>query len=445
MKEVLILGAGLVAKPMVGYLLDRGFELMIASPMKDRAEDMIGKNPLGSAIDWSMDDKATLDRLISEYKVVVSLLPYKYHTDVAKVCLAHGKSLVTTSYVQPSMLELDEEARKKGILLLNEIGLDPGIDHMSAMKIIDHIHSQGGSVESFYSLCGALPAPEAADNPLKYKFSWSPKGVVLASMNSALYLRDGKRVFIETSGLFRDRFTYNFPGIGNLEVYPNRDSISYAGIYGIPEVRSMYRGTFRYKGWCETLDIFKSLGMLDDKPGDYAGMSYSHFLASCAGIENVNLKSSIAKKLGLSENSPPVASLDYLGFFSDEITGYTITSPFEITSGRMIGRMLLSDDERDMVVMQHVFLASYPSGKREVIKSSILDFGTPATNTSIARTVALPAAIAVKMILSKSLELTGVRRPVVPAIYIPVLEELKNLGIEMKEEYGLPASEMLVH
>lgn len=443
MKKVLILGAGLVVKPMVEYLLKNGIGLMIASPMKQRADEMINGNPLGSSLDWSMDDPATLEKLVAEYDVTVSLLPYKYHSDIALVCLRHGKSLVTTSYIQPLIQTLAEAARKAGVLFLNEVGLDPGIDHMSAMKIIDHIHNEGGKVEEFYSLCGALPAPEAADNPLKYKFSWSPKGVILASLNSAHYLKNGKEVFIEPEDLFKDRFTYNFPGVGDLEVYPNRDSKSYIEIYGIPETKTMYRGTFRYKGWCETLDVMKNLKMLADTLKDYRGMTYAEFLAERGGIENRNLKKTIAAKLGIPESSDAVASLDFLGFFSNEILQHKSTTPFEITSDRMIKKMLLADDERDMVILQHIFLASYPKGRKEVIKSSLLDFGTPATNTSISRTVALPASIAVKMILEKKINLTGVYRPVVPEIYNPILNELKTLGIEMKEEYGLPESTIM--
>jgi saccharopine dehydrogenase-like NADP-dependent oxidoreductase len=416
---------------------------MIASPMKQRADEMINGDPLGSAIDWSMDDPAMLEKLIKEHDITVSLLPYKYHSEVARVCLIHGKSLVTTSYIQPEMLKLDEDAKKKGLLFLNEIGLDPGIDHMTAMRIIDHIHNKNGDVEGFYSLCGALPAPESADNPMKYKFSWSPKGVILASRNSALYLKNGKKINIGSEDLFKDIFTYNFPGIGDLEVYPNRDSVSYIDIYKIPETKTMYRGTFRYKGWCESLDVMKSLGMLDDTVKNYSGMSYSEFLAERAGLKAENLKGTIAKLHGISDKESALDSLEYLGFFSDEKLNYRSSTPFEITSDRMIKKMLLSVNERDLVVLQHIVLASYPDGKKEVIKSSMLDFGSPATNTSIARTVALPAAIAVRMILEKKIEVTGVCRPVIPQIYNPVLDELKTLGIEMKEEYGLPVREMI--
>jgi saccharopine dehydrogenase (NADP+, L-glutamate forming) len=442
MNKVLILGAGMVVKPMIEYLLEHKINVMIASPMKDRADSIIKGNPLGTSLWWSMDDKAKLDKLVTEYDVVVSLLPYKFHSEVAKVCLKNKKPLVTTSYVQPEMLSMSSEVEKAGILFLNEIGLDPGIDHMSAMKIIDHIHNEGGKILEFYSLCGALPAPEAVNNPMKYKFSWSPKGVVLASRNSALYLKKGQKVFIEPVNLFRDRFTYNFPGAGEMEVYPNRDSISYIDIYGIPEVSTIYRGTFRYKGWCETLDAMKQLNLLDDTIHDYTGKSYVEFLAGMAGVSPADIKTNVSKKLGLTGDSVPIKSFDFLGFFNDELMNYGETSPLEIVSDRMIEKMPLNDNERDMVAMQHIFHAVYPDGSKEVIKSSMLDFGSAATNTAIARTVALPSAIAVRMILDKKINLNGVYRPVVPQIYIPVLDELKTLGIEMKEEYGLPEYEI---
>jgi saccharopine dehydrogenase (NADP+, L-glutamate forming) len=443
MKKVLILGAGLVVKPMVEFLLENGFRITIATTTKEKADRMIKGHPNGSSLRWSTDDTTTLEKLVNEHDIIVSFLPYRYHTGVAITCIKYFKPLVTTSYVQPEMQALDKDASNAGVLILNEIGLDPGIDHMTAMKIIDHIHGKDGKVEEFYSLCGALPAPEVTDNPLNYKFSWSPKGVILASRNSALYLKKDKRIFIEPQNLFKDRFSYNFPGVGELEVYPNRDSISYIAIYGIPEASTIYRGTFRFRGWCETLDAMKSLNMLDDSVKNYSGKSYAEFLAERAGTGTDDLKKSIASKLGISESSAAIRSFEFLGFFSDEILNYAEASPFDITSDRMIKRMPLSDNERDMVVLQHIFLASFPDGSKEVIKSSMLDFGSPSTNTAIARTVALPAAIAVKMIVEKKIVLKGVYRPVVPQIYNPVINELKTLGIEMKEEFELPESEII--
>jgi len=444
MNKVLILGAGLVVKPMVEYLLEHNFKVKIATTTKEKADRMIKGHPNGSSMRWSAEETDTLEKLINEHDITVSFLPYRYHVIAAKICIKCSKPLITTSYVQPEMQALDEAAKSAGVILLNEIGLDPGIDHMTAKKVIDHIHDRGGKVEEFYSLCGALPAPEAADNPLKYKFSWSPKGVVLASRNSALYLKKGKRVIIEPLNLFKDRFIYNFQGIGDLEVYPNRDSISYTDIYKIQEASTMYRGTFRYKGWCETLDAMKALNMLDDTIIDYTGMDYAGFIAERTGVDTGYLKDKVAMKLGISVESVALESLEWLGFFSNEKMECTKTSPFEITASRMISKMLITGNERDMVVMQHIFLAVYPDGNREVIKSSLLDFGSSSSNTAVARTVALPASIAVKMILEKKINLTGVCRPVFPEIYNPVLDELKTLGIEMKEEFGLPESEMII-
>jgi saccharopine dehydrogenase (NADP+, L-glutamate forming) len=443
MKKVLILGAGLVVKPMVEYLLENKFIVVIASRKKDRAEAMLNGHPNGFHVQWSMEESNKLEQIINESDIAISLLPYKFHTEVSKVCLKHHKSLVTTSYVQPEMYVMDQEVKGAGLIFLNEIGLDPGIDHMSAMKIIDYIHNNDGHVEEFYSLCGALPAPEAVDNPLGYKFSWSPKGVILASRNSASYLKKGKKIFIEPENLFKDRFSYLFPGTGELEVYPNRDSVSYIDIYGIHETKTMYRGTFRFKGWCETLDVMKELRMLDDSVRDYSGMSLVEFMAERAGTGVENLRDHLINRPGMAGMSAAIKSLEWLGFFSNEKMNYSKASPFDITSDRMISTMSLSDSEQDMIIMQHILLASYPGGKREVIKSSLRDFGSPATNTAIARTVALPAAVAVKMILEKTINLKGVLRPVAQQIYNPVLEELKRLGIEMKEEYGLPESEMI--
>jgi saccharopine dehydrogenase-like NADP-dependent oxidoreductase len=443
MKKVLILGAGLVVKPMVEFLLENNFSITIATTTKEKADRMIKGHPNGSSMRWSTDETDTLEKLVNEHDIAVSFLPYRFHVLVAKTCVRYGKPLVTTSYVQPEMQALNEDAKKAGVLLLNEIGLDPGIDHMTAMKIIDHVHDKGGRIDEFYSLCGALPAPEAADNPLKYKFSWSPKGVVLAGRNNALYLKKGKKVSIDTLNLFKDTFTYDFPGVGELEVYPNRDSTSYIDIYGIHEASTMYRGTFRYKGWCETLDAMKQLNMLDDTPIDYTGMDYSGFLAERGGMGTTGLRKNVAHKLGIPEGSVVMESLEWLGFFSNEKMNLGKTSPFEITANRMICKMPLSEHDRDMVVMQHIFFAAYPDGKKEVIKSSMLDYGSPSTNTAVARTVALPASIAIKMILEKKINLKGVFRPVLPQIYNPVIDELKTLGIEMKEEYGLPESEMI--
>lgn len=443
MKKVLILGAGLVSKPMVEYLLEEGFEVIVATRTVEKAHKLIGGHKNGRAIAWLMDDSKTLSDMVRDSDLTVSLLPYRFHVDVAKFCLKFKKPLVTTSYVSPAMQALHDDAVKAGVIFLNEVGLDPGIDHMSAMRVIDHAKKKGGHIEEFYSLCGALPAPEDANNPFGYKFSWSPKGVVLASRNGATYLKHGKTVNIEPIDLFKARFTHTFPGVGEMEVYPNRDSVSFVDIYGLKGIKTMYRGTYRFKGWCETLDLMKAIGLIDDGDKDYKGVTFRQFVAEKAGVPGKDIKKELKEKPGLNPTDKALEALEWLGLFDNTDMGYGVTSPFEITSDLMIKKMWMNDNERDMVVMQHLFLVTYNDGKSEVISSRMLDFGTPATNTSIARTVALPAAMAVKMILTGKINLHGVYRPTLPELYNPILDELEANGIKMIEEYGLPVDRMI--
>jgi saccharopine dehydrogenase-like NADP-dependent oxidoreductase len=442
MKKILILGAGLVANPIVKYLLGKNFKVSVASNTPERAEGMVANHPAGQTIYWEADDEETLDTLVAGHDLTVSLLPYRFHVMVANHCLKHRKNLVTTSYVKPEMMALDEEAKEAGILFLNEMGLDPGIDHMSAMRIIDKIHSNEGAVLEFYSLCGALPAPEAADNPFRYKFSWSPKGVVLAGNSDAHYLRHGIEVSIPTSDLFKDPFEVDFPGVGKLDVYPNRDSMAYQGIYGIPEAQTVFRGTFRYKGWCETMDVMKRLNLISPDAFDMKGMSYAGMIAHQAGLkESTPIRQQVAAWLGIPENSYSLGAMEWLGLFNTGSMGRGIDSTFEVTSDLMISKMGLGWTERDMVALQHTFLAGYSNGRKEVIRSRMLDFGTQATDTSIARTVALPAAIGAEMILLGKITAKGVHIPVIPEIYNPVLDQLEHMNIRMVEEYGLPLNE----
>ncbi len=441
MKKVLILGAGMVVKPMVDYLLDHQIFVTIASRTKSKADEILNNRDNGQTVPWTVDKEAELDKMIEEHDLAVSLLPYAYHAMVAKMCIKHKKNMVTTSYVQPEMFALNEEAKKAGIVILNEIGVDPGIDHMSAQKIIDEVHEKGGKIEEFYSITGALAAPEAADNPLKYKFSWSPKGVVKAGNNAARYLKNGKEVNIPSKDLFKATFFTNFPNIGELEVYPNRDSINYIDIYQIPEAKTMFRGTFRYRGWCETIDTMKALKLISEEPIDLEGMTYADLIAHQINAKDASdIKKKTADYLNISEDAHALKALEWLGLFDDKPINRKKDSPFEVTSDLMMKKMELGQEERDIVAMQHTFLVDFDN-KKEVIKSSMLAHGSPSTDTSVARTVAIPAAIAVKLILDGEIDLKGVYRPVIPEIYNPVLEELEEYDIKLEEEYGLPESE----
>jgi len=435
MNKVLILGAGMVANPMVDYLLENNFIVTVASRTVTKADKLIANRKNGTAIAWTIDDFAGLEKLVAQHDLVVSLLPYMHHVSVAKMCIALGKNMVTTSYVSPAMRELDTEARASGIIILNEIGVDPGFDHMTAMRIIDKVKSEGGKIKEFYSLCGALAAPEEANNPFRYKFSWSPYGVILAGNNSAKYLEKGKIVEIPTEDLFKNPLQIDFPGVGGMEVYPNRDSLAYIDIYNIPEVETMYRGTFRYPNWCKIMDVIKTLGMVSTEIQNFEGKTLKEVVAEKLDVYPKNVKEKVAGRLKLALDGPVIAALDWLGYFRDDRVNISERSTFDITAGLMLKKMMLPEGARDMVIMQHSFVVEQANGKTRAIKSRMLDFAT-AGDTSIARTVALPAAIAVKMILSGEIKDKGVQIPVNKTIYEPVLTELEKLGISMIEEWG---------
>ncbi|HTW90516.1 MAG TPA: saccharopine dehydrogenase C-terminal domain-containing protein [bacterium] len=436
MKKILILGAGLVSRPMVRYLLDvPDFEVVVASRTVSKAQELVGSHPRGKAVALNVENDADLDKQVAGADLAVSLLPYTFHVKVAGLCLKYKKPLVTTSYVSDAMRALDAQARAAGVIFLNEMGLDPGIDHMSAMKIIHGVQKAGGKVASFMSYCGGLPAPEANDNPLGYKFSWSPKGVVMAGRNDARYLKDGKEVFIPGPELFGNRWPLKVAEGYEFEAYANRNSLPYIETYGLAGVRTMLRGTLRNPGWCETLKAIADLGVLKDdsvKTG-IAGLTPAAWLRGYvpARAGASGLRADVAAKLGLKPDHPILERFAWLGLFDEKPIGLDAGSNLDILAKQMLDRMAYKPAERDMIVLHHEFIAEMPQAER--IYSTLIAFGEPNGDSSMARTVSLPAAIGVRMILHGELKLTGVQIPVLPEIYGPVLSELARLGIECKE------------
>jgi saccharopine dehydrogenase-like NADP-dependent oxidoreductase len=338
--------------------------------------------------------------------------------------------MLTTSYVSPEMRALDAMAKEAGIIIMNEIGVDPGYDHMTAMEIIDGVQEEGGKVDEFYSLCGALCAPEASDNPFRYKFSWAPKGVVMASNNGARFLKNGQVMDIDTSDLFKKPMVIDFPEVESMHVYPNRDSLAYIDLYGIPEVKTMYRGTFRYENWCAALDLLKALKLTGYEELDLKGKTFAQVTAELNGLNAEHIKEDIQIKFDLDETHPGLKALEWLGVLDPKPVHLEKGSAFDLTSDLMIEKMMMDDSERDMVIMQHIFSVTRSSGDKERIISRMIDYGNR-NYTSIARTVALPAAIAVELILEGKIRETGVQIPIIKSIYAPVLSKLENLGISM--------------
>lgn len=437
MKKVLVLGAGLVTRPLVQYLLDQeNVQVIVASRTVSKADALVSGHPQGKSIELNVKDDAKLEELVKEADVVISLLPYTYHVKVAEMCLKHGVHLVTTSYVSPAMRALNERAKEKNLLLLNEIGLDPGIDHMSAMKIIDDVEEEGGKIVSFESCCGGLPAPDANDNPFGYKFSWSPRGVVMAGRNSAQYLKDGKKVEIEGKNLFNNHWQKEVDVLGKLEVYPNRDSVMYQDLYGLEDAATVFRGTFRNPGWSETLYKISNMGWLDDtERPELKDKTFAEVTAHLIGSESAeNIKEKTAEEINVAVDSPVIEKMEWLGLFSDEDANAEPPTYLDVLANRMLEKMPYKEGERDMIVLQHDFIIENKNGERENIISLLIDYGIPEGDSAMARTVSLPAAIATKLILDDKINITGVHIPNMKEIYEPVLAELENMNIKFVDK-----------
>lgn len=434
MNKVLVLGAGMVSRPLVRYLLDLpGVTVTMASRTVEKAETIIDNHPDGTPVALNVQNDEKLESLVKNADVIVSLLPYTFHVKVAKLCINHKKHLVTTSYVSPEMNALDKDAKETGVLLLNECGLDPGIDHMSAMKIIHDVEQQNGYIQHFRSTTGALPSHENNTNPFGYKFSWSPRGVLLASRNPAKWLENGELVSIPGENLFENYKLQDVPKVGTFENYPNRNSVQYKDIYGLEKAETVYRGTFRMTGWCETLRAIAQLGWLDDKKIDDPGLkTYADVTAHLLSTKKESLYEDTAEILHLPSYAAVLKRLEWLGLFSDISLPEDKDNPLDYLNVLTLEKMSLPDDEKDMIVMHHEFTAVYDD-KKEYLTSTLVNYGEPRGDSAVARTVALPAAIAVKMILNNTIKLTGVRIPIIPEIYNPILNELETMDISFTE------------
>ncbi|MBN2491633.1 MAG: saccharopine dehydrogenase NADP-binding domain-containing protein [Planctomycetes bacterium] len=435
MARILLLGAGLVTRPLVHYLLEQtDHELTIATRTVSKAQTLLTGHPRGVARELLVDDHAALEAAVADHDLAISLLPYTYHVRVARLCLKHHKHMVTTSYISPEMRGLDAEARAAGITILNEIGVDPGIDHMSAMRVIDDVKRRGGTVVAFSSYCGGLPAPEANTNPWGYKFSWSPRGVLLAGLNDGRYLSGGRVIDIPGKDLFAHYEVIDVPGAGEFEGYTNRNCLGYIDLYGLTGIPDMFRGTLRYPGWCNTMKAVVDLGLLDATPrSELRGKTFRQMVEllvpDAAGEDD--LRGAVAGFLGIEPDSEPMSRLQWLGLFGDDPLP-DAPSVLDVLVARMLEKLAYASGERDMLVLYHRFQAQF-ADHRETISSTLVDFGIPGGDSSMSRTVSLPAAIATRLILTGEISAPGVLAPVTPDIYEPVLTELESMGIVCEE------------
>jgi saccharopine dehydrogenase-like NADP-dependent oxidoreductase len=435
MKKILILGAGAVARPAVTYLLPKeGIEVIVADQDTAKAEALVAGCPRGRSVAFDAGDTTTLDRHIAAADIVVSLLPWTLHPAIARLCLIHGKHLVTASYVKEEMQAMDREARDKGLIFLNEVGVDPGLDHMSAMQIINAVRAEGGRIDSFFSYCGGLPALESNNNPLGYKFSWSPEGAMLAATNDGRYMEHGEVYEVPGEDLFKHYWLKSVPGAGVFEAYVNRDALPYLKIYGIEDASGMYRGTLRNVGYCETWDFIKQLGLLNRKMKfDFDEVTPREVLANIVNCPETNLRAGVAAHLKIPEHSLTLKKLEWLGLLSDRKLKIGTASVFEMFSHTLRHRLVYNEGEVDLLVMHHEFEAIYPGLPRQRIQSTLIDYGDPDGDSSMSRTVGYPVGIAASLIAAGKISRTGVLLPVSAEIYTPVLAECERLGIHFKE------------
>ncbi len=440
MKNVLVIGAGRSSSSLIRYLLNQSvtdkFQVIVADMSLEMAKQKIAGHLNGEPIAFDVFNKDEREELIQKSDVIISMLPARFHHHVAEDCVRFKKHMVTASYVSKEIAALDEKAKEAGVLLLNEIGLDPGIDHMSAMHIIDRIHAKGGKLTAFKSFTGGLIAPESDNNPWNYKFTWNPRNVVLAGQGVAQFIRNNLYKYIPYHKLFDRTEPVNVLEYGEFEGYPNRDSLSYREVYGLEKIPTLFRGTLRRPGYSKAWNVFVQLGVTDDsyEIEDSEEMTYREFFNSFLRYDLTRtVEEKLAEYMGISEDSEIMNKLKWLGVFDDKKIGLKKATPAQILQQLLEEKWSLGPTDKDMIVMQHQFVYELDGNKHE-LHSSMGIIGHDQTYTAMAETVGLPVGIATKLILSGAITATGVKRPVEKNIYEPVLKELEENGIQFTEE-----------
>ena len=435
MKKILVLGAGLVAGPAVRYLLEQPqVEVQVGDQDVAKAQALIEGRANGRALALDARDNEKLATQVAAADIVISLLPWTLHPRIARLCLTHNKHLVTASYVKEEMQVLDREAREKGLLFLNEVGVDPGLDHMSAMQVIHRVQKEGGRIDSFFSYCGGLPALESNNNPLGYKFSWSPDGALLAATNNGRYMEHGSIIEVPGGQLFEHYWLKSVPEAGVFEAYVNRDALPYLERYGIQDAAGMYRGTLRNIGYCETWDFFKKLGLLNRKMKfDFNEVTPREVMANIVGCGDDDIRTAVAAYLNIPVYSLTLKKLEWLGLFADRRLDLGTASVFEMFAHTLQNRLIYDEGEMDLLIMHHEFEAIYPGQPKQRIQSTLIDTGTPGGDSSMARTVGYPVGISAGLLAAGKIDLSGVRIPVHPQIYEPVLAECARNDIRFVE------------
>ena len=441
MRTILIIGAGRSASSLIQYLLNKSekenLHLIIGDMSLALAQKKTNNHPNATAIALNIFDENQRQEAVQNADIVVSMLPAHLHIDVARDCIIYKKNLVTASYISDAMQDLDAAAKEHNLIFMNEIGLDPGIDHMSAMKVINEIKDKGGKMILFESFCGGLVAPESDNNLWNYKFTWAPRNVVLAGQGGAAkFIQEGTYKYIPYCNLFRRTEFLDVEGYGRFEGYSNRDSLKYRSVYGLDDVLTLYRGTIRKVGFSKAWNMFVQLGMTDDSyiMEDSENMSYREYVNSFLPYhptDSVEIKMRLILKIDQDDIMwDKLLELDL--FNSNKIVGLKNATPAQILEKILNDSWTLQPEDKDMIVMLHQIEYSLNDNNHK-IESTLIVKGEDNLRTSMAKTVGLPLGIAAKLILTGNLNLKGLHIPILPAIYNPVLEELEKEGIKFKE------------
>ncbi len=440
MKSLLVLGAGRSSSALIDYLLEQApkhnWKVTVGDISEAAARERIGNSPHGKPISFDVK-KEGAENVIATHDLVISVLPAMLHPVVAKFCLKYKKHLLTASYVSQDMNSFNAEATKAGLLFLNECGLDPGIDHMSAMQVMDRIRAEGGDLFSFESFTGGLIAPETdPGNPWRYKFTWNPRNVVMAGQGTARFLQEGQYKYIPYQQLFKRVTPVEVPGYGKYEGYANRDSLGYRALYGLQGIKTMLRGTLRNEGFCSAWDVLVQLGCTDDTytMEGVAEMTHRSFLNAFTGYHPTRkLEEKIAKQAGVAVDGPEMAKLRWSGFFDDNPVGLTEGTPARVLEHILNKRWKLDAQDRDLIVMWHRFRYA-KDGHGHEVQATLIATGDDAIHTAMAKTVGLPLGIAARLLLEGKIKARGVVVPVTKEFYDPILAELKKLGVELVEK-----------
>lgn len=440
MRKILVLGAGHSAPFLIQYLLSRAadldFELTVADLDGEAARRRVGNHPKGHALAFDLGDVAASQEQFAAADVVVSLLPPKLQPKVARLAIKHRTHMVSASYRSRDMRRQDAGAKERGCTILCELGLDPGIDIMSAQAIIDDVHARGGQVDTFYSYGGGLPEPSFDANPLRYVVTWNPRNVAMAGESGSCFLEDGAVRLIPRHRVFDARWSVEVPGLGTMDSYGNRDALSYREVHGIDQVRSLVRGTLRYPGYCHLWHQIVRLGLANEQleVPDLGDATWAEFLAMHLPRGTGSVEHRTADYLGLSVEDPAMDQLRWLGLFSDQKLGIAGQRPSEALVDLLERRLPLGPEHRDMVVLHHEMEISFPeSSKRQRLLSTFTHFGDPGGITAMSRTVGLPAALGVELLLGDSPLPPGVHVPVRQDLYVPILAGLAKHGMIFEE------------